>query len=268
MNATTWLHANQQKLTEAGIGTARLDCLVLLEDATKRDRSWLLAHPEYVLDKQVVVVLSTQIEQRSKHVPLAQIRQKTEFFGREFIVTADVLEPRPESEVMITLLRSLSLPAAPRIVDVGSGSGAIGITAALELIDAHVDLLDIDENALNVTKLNIQKHQISAQCFVSDLLTDTLGVYDVILANLPYVPDEYPINTAATHEPRLAIFGGSDGLDVYRRLFQQLAQGAHYVPLVLTESLPFQHPALEKIAKAANYRLQQTEDFIQVFAYE
>src|SRR3990167_7586357 len=107
MRVEAWLKQATQELETAGIGTARLDCLVLLEDLTGKDRAYLLAHPEFPVKGSTFHKLEKQIEKRKKHVPLAQIRGKTEFYGREFIINQDVLEPRPESETMIELLKEL-----------------------------------------------------------------------------------------------------------------------------------------------------------------
>ena len=121
-----------------------------------------------------------------------------------------VLEPRPESETMIDLLKASNLPAGSHIADVGAGSGALGITAKLELPNTYVDLVEIDTAAVTVARKNVNKFSVVVNCVKSDLLTQTTGNYVVILANLPYVPDNFHINQAAQAEPRLAIFGGGD----------------------------------------------------------
>lgn len=265
MNYREWLHDTTRTLNDAGIGTARLDALILLEDMTGYDRSKILADTTTELSNKQLKQLGEQINHRIKHIPLAYIRGKTEFYGREFLVNEHVLEPRPESETMIDLLKSLSL-TRPNIADVGSGSGALGISAALEIQDATVDLLDIDPKTLEISRRNVARHGVDATCIASNLLSATNKPYDVILANLPYVPDDYHINEAASHEPRIAIFGGPDGLDVYRRLFEQLQSMSKAPQYILTESLPFQHADVKAIAMHAGYHMIESEDFIQVFA--
>jgi len=269
MKIDAWLKWAERLLEQAGIGTARLDVLVLLEDVTGLDRARLLAEPEREISKVDVVKLEKLLKQRAKHVPLAYVRGKTEFYGHEFLITPAVLEPRPESETMIDLLKILPFskvkPWKMRVGDVGCGCGALGISAKLELPEALVELLEIDPKALEVAQKNVVKFTADVTVRRSDLLADTASDYDVLLCNLPYVPDDYVINRAAMHEPRLAIFGGPDGLDLYRRLFAQ-AQASSKQPLyILTEALPPQHSALETIAAACGYRLHAHEDFIQVF---
>lgn len=265
MDVGTWLHDATQKLLDAGIETARLDSLVLMEDLLNKNRTHLLAHPDDSLSKEQVELLNRNIVRRSHHEPLAYIRGHSEFYGRTFLVDKNVLEPRPESETMIELLLEVALPAHPRIADIGTGSGALGITAALELGDAMVDLIDIDRKTLHVAKKNVNKLSISANLFENDLLANSTSVYDVILANLPYVPDNFHINPAAEAEPRIAIFGGADGLDLYRRLFAQLQSKTDKPTFIFTESLPPQHEKLQSIAANAGFHLTGANDFIQQF---
>ncbi len=262
------------RLSQAGIGTARLDALVLLEDVTDKDRSWLLAHPEFELSSEQLAKLEKLLKRREAHEPLAYIRGRTEFYGREFVITPAVLEPRPESETMIDLLKALAHDGhlkpdgrqKLRIADVGTGSGALGITAALELPDAQVDLLEIEPKSIQVAKMNVDKFTLNISVITSDLLAQSTKGYDVLLCNLPYVPDSYQINQAALREPRIAIFGGADGLDLYRRLFKQTSERLDQPLYILTEALPPQHAALSSLAERSGYKLQQVDDFIQVFA--
>ncbi|HVV25806.1 MAG TPA: HemK/PrmC family methyltransferase [Candidatus Saccharimonadales bacterium] len=266
MTADNWLREAATKLERVGIGTARLDALVLLEDVSGRDRAWLLAHPEQELSSAEQAALTKLLNRRAEHQPLAYVRGKTEFYGRTFVITPAVLEPRPESETMIDLLKQLpDLPAEPRIADVGAGSGAIGITAKLELPSAQVELLEIDPAAIKIAQKNVDLFTTRVNIIESDLLQNTKQTNDILLCNLPYVPDDYAINPPAMREPHLAIFGGPDGLDIYRRLFHQVKQRKHKPLYILCESLPPQHELLTSIASGAGYNLCQTDDFIQVF---
>lgn len=270
MIAGELLQSAIRSLTVAGIGTARLDALVLLEDITGRDRSWLLAHPEYELNPEHIRVLNEQISRRADHVPLAYIRGRTEFYGREFEVTEHTLEPRPESETMIELLKNFVQPPGSgqmlRIADAGSGTGCLGITAALELGDGtQVTFIDIDPETLTVARRNAEKYQIHGAFRQNDLFTEDDTPYDVVLANLPYVPDSFHINEAAMREPRIAIFGGHDGLDLYRRMFAQLQHRRQKPRFVFTEALPPQHEQLTSVATSHGYTLHTSDDFIQVF---
>ncbi len=267
MDIQTFLSSATTKLIQAGIGTARLDCLVMLEDVLNTNRTQLLAHPERTITDEQLKVLNEFIDRRTLHVPLAYIRGKTEFYGRDFIINEDVLEPRPESETMIELLLQLSLKQRVKLADIGSGSGALGITAALELGLDRVWLHDIDANTLEVARQNAAKYNVAANFLVSDLIKNNNADYDILLCNLPYVPDNFQVNTAALHEPSIALFGGPDGLDLYRRLFGQINKSGHKPQYILTESLPPQHEQLATIAAQAGYHQQADEDFVQLFSF-
>jgi release factor glutamine methyltransferase len=265
MKINDWLKSAEHQLDKAGIGSAHLDGLILLEDVTKKDRAWLLAHPEEKLSATQIKRLTSRLKKREKHLPLAYVRGHSEFYGRKFLVNRHTLEPRPESETMIELLLKLPIATKVKIADVGTGSGALGITASLELNNPNVDLYDIDAGALAVTRHNLALHELHLHTRKSDLLRRHIRTYDVILANLPYVPDHYKINQAAAMEPKIAIFGGRDGLDIYRRFFAQLHR-FHWQPnYVLCESLPPQHSELSSIAEKYGFKLHQSQDFIQVF---
>lgn len=266
MTVINILRNASKELIKAGVSTARLDVLVLMEDVTGIDRAKLLAEPDLKISSAELEKLEKLLSRRAAHEPLAYIRGKKEFYGREFVITPAVLEPRPESETMIDELKSLpDLPNNVYIADVGSGSGALGITTKLELPHARVDLIDIDAKALEVAKINVDKFTLAIDVIQSDLLATTKQHYDILLCNLPYVPDDFHINTAATREPHIAIFGGKDGLDLYRKLFEQLRERAARPLYLLSESLPVQHTALQTLAQSAGHEMTKENDFIQVF---
>ena len=269
MTVKGWLEQAATKLKLMGIGSARLDALILLEDELGKDRAWILAHPETILQEPSLQKLNKKLVRRASHEPLAYIRGFSEFYGRKFKVNKRVLEPRPESEAMIELLKQLvdskQLTVNSKIADIGTGSGALGITAALELHNHNVDLYDIDANCLAVAKHNAALHELHLHCHKRDLLNRPVRTYDVILANLPYVPNRWKINEAAAMEPRIAIFGGKDGLDIYRRLFEQIKKLSWQPKYIFTESLPPQHQKLVKIAQKTDYKLLKSQDFIQLF---
>jgi len=261
-----WLRGAEQQLNQVGIGSANLDVLILVEDELKKDRANLLAHPEIELTAAQIKTLGSKLKRRLKHEPMAYIRGFSEFYGRKFKIDKHVLEPRPESETMIELLLSLKLPAKPRLADIGTGSGAIAITAKLEIPNSQVVATEIDSKALTVAKQNAKLHKTRLEFIKGDLLAPLKQPVNVILANLPYVPDKWQINEAAAMEPRIAIFGGPDGLNLYRRMFKQIEDLNWQPKFVLTEALPPQHKALAKIANASGYKLKTARDFIQVFS--
>jgi len=267
MITQSFLEHGTKILQQHGIETARLDVLVLMEDVLGKSRGMLLAHPEMKIAEPELTQLNKYITRRSSHIPLAYIRGKVMFYGREFLVNNHVLVPRPETEAIIECLKKLPLGGTPRIADVGTGSGCLGITAALEIFGAEVFLYDIDPGALQVAEKNAQARHVMVHAKQQDLLKDCNEQFDAILANLPYVPESYPINEAAKFEPKLALFSGKDGLGHYRMLWEQIdvmadqQQPTH----VITESMPEQHKELAKLAQGAGYRLLSIEGYAQQF---
>ena len=261
-----WLQGAVKELQSAGIPTAELDALVLLEDCLEISRANILAHPESKLMASQITKLNKQIERRKTHEPLAYIRGKTEFYGREFIVNRYTLEPRPETETMIELLIKQKISGGVVIADIGTGSGAIAVTVQLEFPKAKLVATDLSPHCLKTAEQNIKNHGVDTPCFKGDLLKPLKDQkIDILLCNLPYVPDNFGINKAALHEPKMAIFGGDDGLNLYRKLFKQINERKQKPSLVFTESLPFQHEKLTEIATTYGYKHVESEDFIQVF---
>lgn len=249
--------------------TPRLDSEVLLCHVLQKDRAWLFAHPDFVLQGASLRKVNLLLKRRINAEPIAYILGKCEFYGREFLVNKNVLVPRPESETLIDFLKKFA-NGKSKIIDVGTGSGALAITAKLELLDCEVIAVDIDSKCLSVAKSNANKHKAKIEFLQSDLLSKlptTNYKLTTVLANLPYVPNEYKINEAAKHEPKLALYGGDDGLALYRRLFDQLQKflvdSLRFT--VLTESLAFQHHELAKIAEKAGFKQTHKQDLIQVF---
>lgn len=256
-------------LTKANILTARLDSLILLEDALDIDRAHLLAHPELNLSSSQLRTLETLVEQRKHHIPLAYLRGKVLFYGHSFYVNQGTLIPRPESEDIITLLieHYSANKNETTVADIGTGSGCLGLTAALEVPNCRVDLYDIDSKALSTARRNARYLKIPASFFKEDLLLKARHrKYDVILANLPYVPSNYNVSLDVTFEPRLALFAGTDGLDLYHSFWRQLGDFITKPTCVITESFPeTQHEQLILLADNAGYTLLETRGFIQLF---
>lgn len=272
MTIHDWLEKTTIGLSNVGIETARLDALVILCDVLGKDKSWVLAYSEQILQGSDLHKLSTKIDQRATHVPLAYIRGQAEFYGREFTVNEAVLVPRPESESMIELLKKVvgRRASGVGIIDVGTGGGCLAITAKLELPDASVVAIDIDEDALQVARKNAEALQAEISFLQSDLLKclqpSAFNLQpSILLANLPYVPTNYPINEAAAHEPALALFSGDDGLDHYRKLFEQAMELAPQPYAIIAESLFTQHEEMNDLATNAGYEQKEVDGLVQLF---
>ncbi len=270
MTSEIWLRSATNTLTRAGIKTARLDSLVTLEYILGRDRSWILAHPEVEISKADSDALNKVVIQRSSHYPLAYITHKAYFYNTQFFVNDHVLIPRPESEAIIEVLQTLPKADMNTIIDVGTGSGNLAITAKHIFPTSNVIALDIDTECLKVARHNAQSLKADIVFIHSDLL-GSLPVAQlddsILLANLPYVPDNLTINDSAKSEPEVAIFGGNTGLEIYALLFRQIGDSTSRPEYIITESLPIQHAELSSIAEQTGYRCIAINDFVQLFSH-
>ena len=169
------------------------------------------------------------IARRSRREPVAYILGRREFYGRDFEVTPDVLIPRPETELLVdAVLARVPAETFARVVDVGTGSGAIAVTLAAERPGWHVEAVDLSGAALRVAQRNAAAHGVKTRLtfLEGDLLAPTMGRFDVIAANPPYVAErDKPglVPDVGQYEPAVALFGGPDGLALPHRLIAQAA---------------------------------------------
>jgi release factor glutamine methyltransferase len=166
------------------------------------------------------------IQRRRRREPVAYIRGEREFYGLSIRVDPRVLVPRPDTETLVevVLQRMPGLgAAAPRIVDVGTGSGAIAIAIAVARPDAQVEAVDRSPDAAEVARANAARHAPAVNVLVGDLLAPIDGAIDVIVSNPPYIPTAQiaTLQAEVQREPRLALDGGPDGLEVVRRLVSE-----------------------------------------------
>ncbi len=242
---------------------------VLLAHVTGQSRTWLLSHAEERLTSAQEKALATALDQFQNGVPLPYIIGHWEFYGLDFLVTPDVLIPRPETELLIesalAYTRTYPQPAY-RFIDVGTGSGIIPITLATQLPTAKFIATDISPAALAVARANAERHHVAQRIhFVEcDLLPDggrwtvdggftvngLPSTVDVLTANLPYIPTE-TMKTLPIFgkEPSLALDGGSDGLELIRRLLSRLTATRLEVSLVLLEIETRQGAAVQALAR-------------------
>lgn len=206
------------------------------------------------------------------------------FYGRDFIITPDVLIPRPETEMIIDAVLNLvgkpyipgvkpskpKLPDNLTILDVGTGSGCIAITLALELPKATVKASDISKKALKIAQKNAIKHGVNPNLFIiSHLLKNVKftpdSTPDVITANLPYVDESWPWldKESLKKEPAIALYADDHGLALIKEFISEASK--QNIKYLVLESDPCQHAALASFAKEKKYILTETRGFIQVF---
>jgi release factor glutamine methyltransferase len=206
----------------------------LLSALLQKERVALLAHPEWGLRKVETRLFCDAVLRRASGVPLPHLLGRIEFVGLEFVVTPDVLIPRPETELLVERGTAwLRDHAASTVVDVGTGSGCIAVALAVASPRVRILGLDLSAEALSVARTNVLRHALGRRVVLvrSDLLTPLRSPIDLIVSNPPYVAssewDQLP--TAVRQEPRKALWAGPEGLDVIDRLLRQarrrLAEG-------------------------------------------
>jgi release factor glutamine methyltransferase len=235
------------ELSNAGVLSPRLDSEVLLAHALGWKRARLYAFPEFELPAERYQAFVALVERRRQHEPVPYIVGHREFYGLDLLVDRRVLIPRPETELLVqhtlesaSRLRSSAAPwlrssAAPglrnvgqglTLADVGTGSGCVAVSLAVSLPDATVYATDVSADALEVATLNAARHHVGNRVHVclGDLLQPLPGPVHIIVANLPYVSTGYLGNLdrdVLDYEPRLALEGGEDGLQLARALLEQ-----------------------------------------------
>ena len=214
-------------LSGSGIPEPRFTAELLLCHALGRERVYLFAHPEQELREVEWLHYGRYLDQRMRGKPLQYITHKQEFFGREFRVTPEVLIPRPETELLAETVLKMNRTAGELAIDAGSGSGAIAVTLALES-GLRVIGTDVSIPALEVARSNAERLQARVQFIAADLLVSfTDESARVVVCNPPYVPeaDRGSLQREVRDwEPGLALFGGADGTDFYKRLIPQSAR--------------------------------------------
>ena len=228
----------RDKLTQAGYDSPADTSLILLQHTLKQSKSWVLSHGEYQLTPQEQNTLQTVINKVKQGLPLPYILGYWDFFGRRFSVTPAVLIPRPETELLVELaIQHARLYIQPRIVDVGTGSGAIAVSLAAELPSAVVIGVDLSMAALRVAQGNSHQLSKSSVHFLqANLLAPCSAQFDLICANLPYIPSGTLSSLPVSRwEPRLALDGGVSGLDVIEKLLEQAQSRLSPTGVVLIE---------------------------------
>ena len=219
-------------LTAAGVDTPRLDARLLVAAATGLGVGELIARPEQLVAAENIARLDVLVRRRCNREPVSRVLGERDFFGRTFLVTPAVLDPRPDSETVIEEALAIAAKAgwrdrAIRILDIGTGSGALLATLLAELPQATGLGTDMSEEALQVAEVNADRLDVGERAVFArhDALEGIEGHFDLVVCNPPYIVTEEIAGLAPEvrdHDPHAALDGGSDGLNVYRKIIPHL----------------------------------------------
>ena len=252
------LRQTHHTLEEVGIPDARLEAEVLLTNILQTPRHRIYAYQEQELTSAQEELLARLVERRLKREPLAYILGHKEFYGVDLAVGPGVLIPRPETELLVEqtlFLGMLHMEAGDLVIaEPGTGCGAIAINLAIHLPMARIHATDLSAEALEVAGHNVDRHNVGDRVTLhqGDLLEPVPEAPDVIVANLPYVPSgDIPVlQPEISWEPREALDGGPDGMDVIVRLLHQAVGALKETGLIILEIDPRQARALEELARS------------------
>ncbi|AIF53830.1 peptide chain release factor N(5)-glutamine methyltransferase [Pelosinus sp. UFO1] len=223
----TILNWTRQYFLDKGVENPRLDAEVLLSHILDKERLYLYVHFDQPLEEKELAAFRVAVKKRAARLPVAYIIGVKEFMGLDFEVTPAVLIPRPDTEILVeAALKRLSMLGNPYILDIGTGSGAICVSMLANLPTASGVTVDISAAALDVAKKNAMKHQVHERLTFcqGDLFAPVEGQqFTAILSNPPYIPeaDIRGLTPEVRQEPNLALDGGQDGLDFYRRIIKE-----------------------------------------------
>ena len=266
-----WLADATRQLVFAEIASARLDSELILAHTLRTNRSYLHAHPEEALTARSIEIANARLSLRLERVPVAYIIGHKEFYGHKFSVSTATLIPRPESEVLIELLKevvprnSSLLKESLRLIDVGTGSGALGITAKLLYPELNVTLSDISRHALKVAEKNANDLHADVSMLQSNLLADFPFTANIIIANLPYVDSSWERSPETEHEPADALFAANGGKALIFELLVQTKDKLANGGSLILEADPEQHAAIVAEAKKYGLLLSKKEDYGLLF---
>ena len=269
MIISEWLKIAAKSLKTANIPSARLDAELILANTLRKNRTYLHAHLDEEIDPRRFDIANARLDLRLDRVPIAYILGYKEFYGRRFTVSPSVLIPRPESEDLISLFLELTAGeiAEKVLIDVGTGSGCLGITAKLERSNLSVILSDVSKPALNIAEKNADALNADVHIQQQSLLNGQLKPVDYIFANLPYVDKSWDVSPELQYEPEIALFAEDEGLKLILQLISQVPRCLTSEGLLFIEADPQQHNRIIDEAMKNGFVKERVLNYILVLRF-
>ena len=269
MIISEWLKIATKSLKTANIPSARLDAELILANTLRKNRTYLHAHLDEEIDPRRFDIANARLDLRLDRVPIAYILGYKEFYGRRFTVSPSVLIPRPESEDLISLFLELTASeiAEKVLIDVGTGSGCLGITAKLERSNLSVILSDISKPALNIAEKNANALNADVHIQQQSLLNGQLKPVDYIFANLPYVDKNWDVSPELQYEPDIALFAEDEGLKLILQLIAQAPRCLTSEGLLFIEADSQQHNRIIDEAVKNGFVKERVLNYILVLRF-
>ena len=263
------INFNLLKLKEENIPNPELDLRILLKEASYNKKDIVLSNLN--MKNIDINYFNSLISKRLKREPISKILKKKYFWKNEFFVNSDVLDPRPESELIIeeVLNNITNREKEFKILDIGTGSGCLSISIAKELKNSKITAIDISEKAIKVAKKNIELHNLNNQILlkISDF-ENIKDKYDIIISNPPYIDEneyKYLQLEIRKFEPQIALLGGKDGLKFYRLFAQKLEKNMNKNSIFICEIGYQQLNSCKKIFSKTNLVLKKiTKDMQKI----
>ena len=228
MNIAQSLSFAKTELKDANIESFNLDATLLLSHLLDKPKEFIIFNPDFELSLEQKIAFEEFVARRKKNEPVSHIIQKREFYSREFIVSKDVLDPRADSESLIEYVLQYFNHHNLRFLEIGVGSACLVTTLLCEMKTASAKAVDISKDAINIAKKNTIKHKVDDRLEIieSDLFANigTEESFDLIISNPPYIKSsdiDHLQKDVKDFEPIMALDGGEDGLDFYRKIAQE-----------------------------------------------
>ena len=263
MNALELLYKGSINLKQKKIASSRLDAEILLSKVLKKKREEVLINLDQKICLKHILKFNNLIQRRSQNEPVAYIIKEKEFWSKNFLVNKNTLIPRPETELMVEKLVEIYRGKSISILDIGTGSGCILISLLIELNHSRGIGIDISKKAIFIAKKNAEKHgkHLDIKFLNKSLSSNFTGKFDLIVSNPPYIKSKDIRNLAddiKKHEPRIALDGGNDGLDLIKKVIYKTKNILKFKGMLALEIGNEQKNKVSKILLKNNFKIEYT----------